>query len=279
MKDILWRVYEGISEHRVLAIAAGTAFYVLLAIFPGIAALVALYGLFADPTAIGSHVDDVSGLAPGGALDILKDQIARVASQNSGTLGAAFVIGLGISIWSANAGMKALFDALNVVYGEKEKRSFVKLNLISLEFTAAGLVFILLAVTAVIVLPIALNYLGLESETEWLIRIVRWPVLLIVIDLAISLLYRYGPSRTEAKWQWISWGSAFATVVWLAASILFSWYAGNFGSYNKTYGSLGAVIGFMTWLWLSTIVVLVGAELDAAIERKQPREAPAGTPE
>jgi membrane protein len=278
-KDILLRIYENISEHRVIAIAAGVTFYVILALFPAIAALVALYGLFADAKAIGQHLEALSSFMPGGALDIIGEQMGRVASQGNGTLGFAFLFGLAVSLWSANAGMKALFDALNIVYAEREKRGFIMLNAISLAFTLGALVIILLAILAMIVLPIALNYLGLAAAMERVLTLGRWPLLLIAISLAIALIYRYGPSREQARWRWLSWGSAFAAIVWLAASILFSWYAQNFGNYNKTYGSLGAAIGFMTWIWLSTIVILIGAELNAEMEHQTVRDTTTGPPE
>jgi len=277
-KDILWRVYGRITECRVIAVAAGVTFYALLAIFPAIAALISIYGLFADPGTIASHLDSISSFVPGGAVDVIRDQMNRLASQGAGTLGVAFLVGLAISLWSANAGIKALFDALNIVYGEQEKRSFVRLNLISLGLTLAAIVFMLVAIGLIAVVPVALKYIGLESATEWIVKISRWPLLFVVVSLALSILYRYGPSRTEPQWRWVTWGSIFAALVWIAASLLFSWYAENFGSYNKTYGSLGAIIGFMTWIWLSTIVVLTGATIDAEMEHQTVRDTTARAP-
>lgn len=278
-KDILLRVYENVSEHRVIAIAAGVTFYVILALFPALAALVALYGFFADPNTIGQHLNALSSFVPGGALDIIGEQMKRVAAQGNGTLSFAFLLGLAISLWSANSGMKAMFDALNVVYAEREKRGFVMLNAISLAFTLGALVIVLLAVAAMIVLPLALDYLGLTTVTEWILTIGRWPLLLIAISIAIAVIYRYGPSREMAQWRWLSWGSAVAAIGWLIASFLFSWYAENFGTYNKTYGSLGAAIGFMTWIWISTIVILIGAELNAEMEHQTVHDTTTGPPE
>ena len=277
-KDILVRTYGELGEDRVVAIAAGVTFYVLLAIFPAIAALVSLYGLFADPQTISEHLNSVGAVLPGGAVDIVGEQINRVTEQGSGTLGATFFTGLAISLWSANAGIKALIDALNIVYGEKEKRGFFKLNALSLTFTVGIIAFMLLAMGAMVALPIVLDHVGLGRVTEALIKLGRWPVMFLVVALGIALLYRYGPSRDTAKWRWVSWGSALAAIVWIVASILFSWYAANFGSYNKTYGSLGAVIGFMTWIWISTIVVLLGAELDAEMEHQTARDTTEGKP-
>jgi membrane protein len=277
-KDILLRVYRNIGEHRVMALAAGVTYYTLLAIFPAIAALVSIYGLFADPSTISAHLDQISGFLPGGAMDVVRDQLSRVASQGGRTLGFTFIISLAVSLWSANAAMKSLFDTLNIVYSEHEKRGLIKLNAISLAFTAAGIVFILLAIAAVVVLPVALNYVGLSGVTDLLVRIGRWPVLFLVVTFVLALIYRYGPSRSEPQWRWITWGSAFAAIGWLVASLLFSWYAANFGNFNKTYGSLGAVIGFMIWIWISVIVILIGAELDAEMEHQTSRDTTTGSP-
>ncbi len=275
-KDILWRTYEEINKDRILAVAAGVTFYGLLALFPAIAALVSIYGLFADPAIIQDHLNLLSGVLPGGALEIISEQVKRITSKESGTLGFAFVSGLVISLWSANAGMKAVFDALNVAYDEEEKRGFIALNLRSLTFTFGMIFFVLVAVGAIVVIPVLLDFIGLGEVTEWIISLARWPVLLGVIVLVLAVFYRYGPSRDTAQWRWISAGSMVAAVVWVAASMLFSWYVANFGNYNETYGSLGAVIGFMTWMWLSTTVVLVGAELNAEIEHQTVQDTTEG---
>jgi membrane protein len=275
-KDILWRTYEEFNKDRVMSVAAGVTYYALLALFPAIAALVSIYGLFADPGTIQDHLNTLSGVLPGGALDIIREQVTRIASQGSGKLGFGFVFGLGLSLWSSNAGMKAIFDALNIVYGEEEKRSFIKLNVLSLSFTLGAIAFILIALAGIIVLPIALNFIGLGSGTEWLVSIARWPILLIGIVVGLSLIYRFGPSRDKAEWRWVTPGGIVAAVLWLAVSMLFSWYVANFGSYNETYGSLGAVIGFMTWIWLSTIVVLLGAEINAEMEHQTAKDTTEG---
>jgi membrane protein len=276
--DVLKRVYQRFSEDRVMAIAGGVTFFALLAIFPAIAALVTIYGLFADPASLASQIERLSDVLPGGAMEVIGEQMRRVAGQGGTTLGVTFLISLAVSLWSANSGMKALFDALNIVYDEREKRGFIRLNAVSLAFTLLGLVFILVALAAVVVLPIALGYLGLQSATEQALQWGRWPVLLLGVALALAVIYRFGPSRQNAKWRWISWGSATAALLWLAASLLFSWYAANFGSYNKTYGALGAAIGFMTWIWISAMVILAGAELDSELEYQDPtiRKRPTG---
>jgi membrane protein len=208
----------------------------------------------------------------------LSESRSTAFAQGEAALGVTFLIGIAVSLWSANAGIKALIDALNVVYDETEKRSFIKLNALSLAFTIGIIGFMLMALGAMVVLPVILNYVGLGGVAEIVIRLLRWPILLLGVGLGIACIYRYGPSRDKAKWRWITWGSALASIMWLAASILFSWYAANFGSYNETYGSLGAAIGFMMWIWLSTIVILLGAELDAEMEHQTARDTTEGPP-
>jgi membrane protein len=261
-------VYENVVNHRIMAIAAGVTFYALLAIFPAIAVVVTLYGLIADPTTIAAQIDSLSGMLPGGAVQVIGDEVRRIAASGRSSLSLALVVGLLVSLWSANAGMKAVIDALNVVYNVAERRGFIRLNMISLVFTLGAIIVMLLATAGVVVVPIVLAYLPLGTQAAPLVAIARWPLLLIAIGLALSLVYRFGPDRDNAQWRWITWGSALATIAWLAGSLLFSWYAASFGSYNTTYGSLGAAIGFMTWMWLSTIVVLIGAEIDAVMERR-----------
>ena len=277
-KDILLRVYRGISEDRILLVAAGVTFYVLLSIFPGIATLISIYGLFADPASIANHLDTIANVAPGGAIQVLRDEMTRLASQGGTTLGLSFLISLVISLWTTSSGVKGLFDALNIVYKEEEKRGFLTYYVTALAFTLAFVVFILMSIAVVVALPVVLNYIPLPGGTDLLVKLARWPLLFVLVALVLAMLYRYGPSRTRPRWRWITWGSAFAAVVWLAASVLFSWYVENFGSYNKTYGSLGAIIGFMTWIWISIIVVLVGAKLDAETEHQTARETTSGRP-
>ena len=272
-KDILWRTYQQMGEDRLLAVAAGVVFYGLLAVFPAVTALVSLYGLFASPAAIGDNLSLAAGILPQGAVDILREQIGHLASGSGAKLGFGFVIGLAVALWSANAGMKAIMDALNVVYEEKEKRGFIKLTLVSLAFTLAAISSVLLALGAVVVLPVALNYVGLPTLTDLLLRLARWPLLLILIIIGLAVLYRYGPSRREPRWQWISVGGVIAAVAWLVSSALLSWYLASFADYNATYGSLGAGIGMMTWMWISSIVILFGAELNSEIEHQTARDS------
>lgn len=275
-KDIAWRVYDKIQRDRVLLVAAGVSYYGLLALFPAIAALVSLYGLFADPETIKDQLSMLEGIVPEGAIQVVGDQISRIQAQGGGKLGLYFFIGLAISLWSANAGVKSIFDALNIVYEEDERRSFLQYNLQSLMFTLGGIAFATLAVTGIVVLPAVLSFVGLESMAGTIIAALRWPLLLVVILLGLALLYRYGPSRERAEWRWVTWGSGITAVVWLAGSMLFSWYVSNFGNFNETYGSLGAVIGFMIWMWLSATIVLVGAEINAELEHQTRKDTTTG---
>ena len=277
-KDILFRVYENVSRHRVMALAAGITYYTILAIFPAIAALVAVYGLFSDPSAIARHLDQLGGFLPGGAIDVARAQLTQVSSKGSQSLGLTFLLGLGVSLWSANAAMKSLFDTLNIVYGEDEERGFVKLNAVSLGFTVGGVLFVLVALGSIVVVPVILNYVGLSKVSDLLLRIGRWPAMYLVIALCLAIIYRYGPSREAPQWRWITWGSAIAALLWLAVSGLFSVYAANFGKFNETYGSLGAIVGFMTWLWISAIVILLGGEIDAEMEHQTTRDTTTGPP-
>jgi membrane protein len=275
-KDILIRTYQQINEDRLLAVAAGVVFYGLLALFPAITALVSSYALFAQAATINDHLSMLSGILPSGAFDIVKDQVGRVLAKGDVKLGMAFVVSFLFAVWSANGGMKAIIDALNVVYEEKEKRGFFKLNAISLAFTFGGLVAILVAIGCVVALPIVLSTIGLGSISGALFRIGRWPVLIVLMLLGLALLYRYGPSRRSPQWQWLTIGSVFASVTWLAGSSILSFYLANYANYDATYGSLGAAIGLMIWMWMSAIVVLFGAELNSEIEHQTAADSTEG---
>jgi membrane protein len=271
------RVLAQVGEDRVLAEAAGVTFYTLLAAFPAMAALISLYGLVADPATIASHLSIAGGLVPAGGMQIISEQVHSLAAAGHQALGFGAVTGIVFSLWSASAGIRAIFDALNAVYEEREQRGFVRRVLLSLAFTLGGILFVVLAVAGVVALPIVLDYAGLKSSTDTLLSLLRWPVLLAAVSFMLGMIYRFGPSQARGKWRWVSWGSGFAAIVWVLASAGFSYYAANFGSYNKTYGSLGAAVGFMTWIWISTIIMLVGAELNAEMERRAEPVQAAGT--
>lgn len=282
-KDIAWRTYQQISEDRLLAVSAGVVFYGLLALFPAITALVSSYALIADPSTINDHLSLLAGVLPEGTYSIIQDQIGRVLAKGDVKLSAAFAFSLLLALWSANGGMKAIIDALNVVYDEVEKRGFVKLNAVSLAFTLGSLLAILTVIGLVVAAPIVLSTIGLGAVGDAMLRFGRWPALAAIVLLGLAVLYRYGPSRRTPKWKWISVGSVLATATWLAGSALLSYYLSNYGNYDATYGSLGAAIGLMMWMWMSTIVVLFGAELNSEIEHQTKQDsttaggAPIGT--
>jgi len=274
-KDIFWRAFAKISENRLLAVAAGVVFYAILALFPALAAFVSLYGLFLSPSTISSTLSSLSGVLPGGAMQILHEELQRLASNAAG-LSLGFAFGVVVALWSANSGMLAVIDALNVAYHEKETRGFVRLYLLSFAFTLGAIAGLMLGIAAVVAAPIVLNYVGLGGMADALIGGLRWPAIVAIVIVGLAVLYRYAPNRREPHWVWLSVGSIFASVAWLAASVLFSWYIANFGTYNVTYGSLGAAVGMMMWMWISMIVVLVGAELNAEIERHSARDSSVG---
>ena len=275
-KDILWRTYKEMQSDRLLSIAGGVAFFVLLAIFPAITALVSAYGLFFNTSTITGNLSLLNDVVPPNVLSIVTEQANRIAANSGRALSVGIVVGILVSLWSAMSGVKAMIDALNVIYEQEEGRSFIKLNFEALIFTLAGFAAFLLAIAAVIVLPLILSPIGLGSAGGALTRILRWPVLLVVLLIGLAALFRYGPYRRAARWQWVTVGSVFAAVTWIGASYLFSWYLASFANYNATYGSLGAVVGLMMWLWISTIVVLLGAELNAEIEHQTARDSTVG---
>jgi membrane protein len=267
-RDIVARVVRKTQDDRVLSLAAGVAFYSVFALVPAVAAGVSLYALFADAITIANHVSLAAGVVPAEALGMVRNEITRIAQQSDNKLTFGFLLGLGIALWSANAGMKAIFDALNIIYDETESRGLVRLNLISLLFTLGSIVAILLAVGAVVALPLLESAFGRSAIDQPTIDIIRWPAMFLLMIAGLAVLYRYGASRRPAKWRWISIGSIFAVSAWLAVSSLLSWYLGHFADYDATYGALGAVIGLMMWLWLSAVVVLVGAEINSEIEHQ-----------
>lgn len=277
-KDILWRLWEQFNKDRMLLVAAGASFYLLLALFPALAAFVSLYGFVADPVAVADHVAYLGAMMPSGGIDLVRGQLQALARQSNDALGISFFVGFAIALWSANSGVKAIFDAMNIAYEEEEKRSFVALNLLSLTFTVAALLIGVAMLLTVGIVPVVLKVFYLDSWTEAIVSTARWPLLTLFVLSAISLVYRFGPSRERAKWRWLSWGAAFATFGWIAASWGFSFYLQHFANYNVTYGSLGAVIGMMMWIWISTVIVIVGAALNAEMEHQTACDTTTGAP-
>lgn len=265
-KAIGLRVFKKFNDDRLMSIAAGVVFYALLAVFPAITALVSFYGLFTDPQTITAHLELIKELLPSGTFDLLQSQATRVADRGTMQLGTTSILALLFAIWSANTGTKGMMDALNVVYGDSEQRGFVKFNLISLVLTLGAMAATLLALGAVVVLPLLLAAFGIGFIGQY--EMLRWPLLLVVVLGGLAVLYRYGPSRCQPHWSWLSLGATVAAAAWLASSALLSWYLSNFANYNAIYGSLGAIVGMMIWMWVSSIIILLGAELDAQIARE-----------
>ena len=274
-RDIFWRAWTEFNRDNIPQVAGGVTFFGLLAVFPAMAAFVSLYGLFFDPATVQKQINVLADILPGEALVLVTDQLKRLVTAHHAGLSLAFASGLLLSLWSANAGMKALMVGLNISFEEKEKRSFIRLNLVSLAFTLGGLVFVILAASATIAAPIVLAFVGYKGSA---LALLRWPAMLLVAIGALAVLYRYGPSRQVERWRWVTWGSALAAVMWLVTSLLFSLYVAHFGNYDKTYGSLGAVIGFMSWIWVSVITVLFGAEINSEIEHQTAVDTTAGVP-
>ena len=266
-KDIFWRTYREMGRDRLPALAGGVTFYVLLATFPAIAAFVSLYGLFSDVATVERQLVHLAYILPRDAVALIGSQMLRLAAQRHETLGAAFVASTLLSVWSANAGMKALFDGLNITYDETEKRDYLRRSLVTYAATLAGLVFIVLVVSVLIGAPVFFHAIGLRRVGLWWIP-ARWVVVFLMASAAFTLLYRYGPSRRHAKWQWVVFGGVGAATVWLGISLAFSFYVNNFSHLGVTYGSLGAMIAYMLWVWVTAMVILTGAELNAEIEHQ-----------
>jgi membrane protein len=263
---ILKRTFAEVNKDRVQAVAGGVTFYGLLSLFPAITVLVSLYGVVADPSAISQHLDVLASLLPQGAMAIISEQVTRIIQTPHAALGFAAIFGLLVALWSAISAMKVMMDALNIAYDAEEKRGFITLNLVSLGFTLAAIIGMIVMVTVIAVVPAILGFFNLGALGDILLWAGRWPVILVLIGMALAVLYQWGPSRPGVAWRWITPGSILASIALVLFSMLFSWYAANVANYNGTYGSLGAVIGFLIWMWLSTTIVLVGAELNAVME-------------
>ncbi|HSI40428.1 MAG TPA: YihY/virulence factor BrkB family protein [Xanthobacteraceae bacterium] len=267
-KDILLRTYHEAMDDRLPTIAAGITFYSLLSLFPTVTVLVSLYGLFADPATVRDHLFAMSFMLPAGTFQIVEEQIARILSEDNSALTVKLLIGLAIAVWGANAGMKAIIDGLNIAYEEIEKRSFLRLNMLSIGMTLAAIVVVLFALFIVTLAPAVIAAMRLPPEMASALGVLRWLAMFAALTLGLAAIYRFGPSRADAKWRWVTWGSAVAALLCILVSVGLSAYLSNFADYNKTYGSLGAAIALMTWIWLSTCAVLLGAELNAEMEHQ-----------
>lgn len=277
-RDILLRVKAKLGKDHIGLVSAGVAFYAFLAVFPALIAVIMIYGLAADPVNAPRQIDVLSEGLPEQVREMLKGQVSTIAGHTSKALSWGLVFSVGVAIWSANKGVRALFLGLQIAYDEEDRRGFLLQNALTLLFTLGGIVGLCIAVTLVPVLPIVLQALGMPRFTQTLLTVARWPVLGAMVMLTLAVLYRWGPQRANARWHWVSAGAVVATLLWLAASWGFSFYVRNFGRFNKTYGSLAAVIILMLWFMLSSFMVLLGAEINAESEGQTGRDTTAGPP-
>ncbi|MEO9231279.1 MAG: YihY/virulence factor BrkB family protein [Devosia sp.] len=273
-KSVLLGTVHRFGENRATLVAAGVTYFLLLALFPALTAVVSIYGLFADGTTIAKNMALLSTIVPAGGLQLINDQLARLTANGAPTLGFALFLSLAVAVWSASSGVKSVFEAMNIAYEVKETRNFLILNAVALGFTFVGVVVAAMVLAVVVVMPIAFGFIGLRNGFEWLVQAAGYPVLALVLLIGIAALYRFGPSRPDAKWRWISPGAVVALVVIGGISGLFSWYTANFAHFDKTYGSVGALIGFLFWMWVSNTAVIAGAELNAELDRQTGKSPP-----
>jgi membrane protein len=272
------RVFTESSRDNLSVVAAGCAFYALFAIFPAISALISLYGLVADPANVEQSFGMLGYVLPQQAYDIVIEQIRRMAETSGQTLGWGLVLSMGLALWGANSLAQALFAALNIAYEEPERRSLLQFYLSAFTFTLLGILGGLFMLIAIVYVPILFASVGFSTQFETLVRFGRWPFLALLVLFLLALLYRFGPCRRNAKWRWVSVGSLFAMTVWLVASAGFSFYVSHFAHYDKTYGSLGAVIVFLFWFYISFYIILLGAEINAELELQTAEDTTVGKP-
>jgi membrane protein len=273
---ILKRVKAEVKEDNVTLLAAGVAFYAMLAIFPAIIAVVTVYGMVADPAQVASQVGEFAKGLPAGADQLLTEQLQSVTSAGRQSLSIGLAVSLLAVLWSASGGVQGLVKGLNLVYDEQESRGFLKLRGLSLLLTLGAILVVVVAIALIAVFPAVVDDLELGRVGELAASIARWVVLALLVLFAVAVVYRYAPDRANPRWRWVSWGAVVALVLWLLGSFGFSWYVDNFGKYNQTYGALAAVIILLLWLFLSAFAVLLGAELDAEIERQTARDTTTG---
>ena len=267
-KDIALRVKDEWGDDHVGLSAAAVAFYAFLAIIPAMAAVVSILGLVTrgqNPTEV---IDDLFGALPAEARELLSDQLAAITAQSSGSLSFGLMLGVVVSLWSASGAVGQLVNTINIVYDEEETRSWFRRRLTAIGLTLGAIVFVALAVFSVVGLPVLIDRTGLGIGTRRLLNILIWPGLAMSFGVALAVIYRIAPDRRPARWRWVSTGSVFAIVAWVVVTLGFRVYVSNFGSYNETYGSLAAVVVILLWLWLTAVIVLLGAEINAEIEHQ-----------
>ena len=274
--DVGWRVFRQLSEDNLDLAAAGVAFYAFLGLFPALAAIVSLYGLFADPTTVATHVASLSAILPESVLGLVQGQLESLISSSGGALSLGVLLGLALALWSANRATKALIGGLNIAYNETEGRNLIVLNLVSLGMTLGVIVAFIVGVGLVAVLPAVLPFVDLGVVGEWVLHLARWPVLLVGVLLFLAVAYRLGPDRRAPRGAWVSLGSVLVSVLWLLVSAGFSMYVETFGAYQQTYGAMGGVAVLLLWLWLTAFLVLLGAEINAELEHQTAEDSTIG---
>jgi membrane protein len=278
-KDILSRSWSEVSQANLFLVAGGVTYAILLALFPGLAALVSIYGLAMDPSQIEKQVASLTGILPEQARQMLSEELHTLVTSSTGALGLSAILALLLALWSASRGMSGLITALNIAYEEPEKRGFFKLNLVAIGLTIGLTIAGIVVVALVAVLPAAVQVLPLGEMSKWLLLILEWPLLIGFVTVGLAVMYRYAPSRDKPQWKWVSPGAGAAVALWIAASIGFTVYVSHFNSYSKTYGSLGGVIILLTWLYISSFVILFGAAINAQSEKQTRKDSTAGQPE
>ena len=271
--EVAKRVKHQIKVDRLSLIAAAVAFYGLLAVFPGLVALVGIYGLVAHPAQIEQQMASLGAILPPQAAEILRTQLHDLASTDRTALGLGAIAGLVLALWSASGAARTLMEALNIAYDEEESRGFLRFYATAVLLTFGGIIAVIVAIGIVVALPALLNLLGLNWLVDLAARLARWPILAALAVVGFAALYRFGPSRARARWRWLSWGAAIAVALWLVGSALFSLYVTRFGNYNETYGAAGAVVILLMWFLVSSYAILIGAEINAQIERQAGKDS------
>ncbi len=276
--DVATRVKQQSKEDDVSLLAGGVAFFALLALVPALVAIVSVYGLFATESTVIDQVSSVLGAAPEEVRNLVEEQLRSIVRGSAGGATLAAILGIALALWSASSGMGHLIGAVNLAYDEHETRGFIRVRAMSLGLTLGAVVFLVLAFGMIAILPAALAKTGLGVGARILVSVLRWVVLLFGMLGALALLYRYAPDRQNPKLSWTTPGAIFATVGFIVVSLLFSFYTANFGRYNETYGTLGAIVVVMLWLWLTALMIIVGAEINAELERQTRRDSTTGEP-
>ena len=275
-RDVLVRVKSEAKDDHVTLLSAGVAFYSLLALVPGLVALISIYGLVASPSTIRSQVLSSLSAAPTDVRNLVSTQLASISASSGGSTIITAIIGILLALWSASAGINHVMDALNVCYDEEEHRNFVRRKVIALAFTIGAVLFFVVAFTVIAIMPALLAHTGLGVVGRILANVLRWVILFAGMIVGLAVLYRYAPDRDEPRWRWASPGAIVAAVVWTIGSIAFSIYTANFGKYNQTYGSLAAIVVMMLWLFLTALAVLLGGEVNSELERQTAKDTTEG---